>query len=140
MCYCNFYIVSNIKNHIQFYRNSFQELKAQRGYIYTIQYCNKHSISQAICICWLYLMYSSVLLVSIVFLHLCAPSIVWYSEHSRVFLKMSHFLSLVRGKYVIYSVWSFGKSQSNSTNLVLTTFDEQMMTGTITTFHQRFFM
>jgi len=51
MCYCNFYIVSNIKNHIQFYRNSLQELKAQIGYIYTVQYCNKHSISQAICIC-----------------------------------------------------------------------------------------
>ena len=140
MCFCNFYVVSNIKNHIQFYRNSFQELKAQIGYIYTIQYCNKHSISQAICICWLYLMYSSLLLVSIVFLHPCAPPSVWYSEHSTVFLKLSQFLSLVRGKCIIYSVWSAGKSQSKSSSLVLTTFYEQMMAGTITTFHQRFFV
>lgn len=96
MYYCNFYIVSAID--IQFYRNSFQELKAQIGYIYTVQYCNKQSISQAICICWLYLMYFSVLLVSKVFLHLCAPSSAWYSEHNTEFLKLSQFLFFVRGK------------------------------------------
>lgn len=140
MCYCNFYIVSNIQNHIQFYRISFQELKAQIGYIYTIQYCNKHNISQAICICWLYLNYSSVLLVSIVFLHLCAPSSVWYPEHSTIFPKLSQFLSLVKEKDVIYSVWSVGESQSKSTSLVLTTFDKQKMAGTVTTSHQRFFI
>jgi len=81
---------------------------------------------------------SSVLLVSIVFLHLCAPSSDGYSERSTVFPKLSQFLSLVRGKYVIYSVWSVGKSHSKSTSLVLTTFDEQMMAGIIIILQQRF--
>jgi len=85
-------------------------------------------------------MYSSVLLVSIVFLHLYAPSSVRYSEHSTVLPKLSQFLSLVRGKYVIYSVRSVGKSLSKSASLVLTTFDEQIMAGTITTFHRSFFI
>jgi hypothetical protein len=109
-----------LNNHIQFYRNSFQKLKAQIGYIYTKQYCKKHSISQAISVYWLYLVYSSVLLVSIVLLHLCATSSVWHSEQSIMFQKLSQFLSMVKRKDVIYSFWSIGNSQSKSTELGLT--------------------